>query len=108
MFFGPYFSILDTLWNLGLSRNPPPLPPNFELFPAQTWVFFEKNVKKINSVALFLQNLVTSEEYYGKVCFFSTYCQINSASQFKFWETSSPVPPFSIPLATVNKNKETS
>ena len=36
-----YFSVFDTLWNLGLffiSEDP---PPNFELFPTETWDFFD-------------------------------------------------------------------
>ena len=57
-----------------------------------------ENVKKINSAALFLQNLVTSVQDYGKLFFFSIYCHINSANQFRFWKPSSPVPPFSSPL----------
>ena len=60
--------------------------------------FQRKNLKKINSAALFLQNLVISDQDQGKVYSFSIYCQINSASKFKFWEPSSPVPPFSSPL----------
>ena len=37
-----YLSVSDTLWNLGLffiSEDPP--PPNFELFPTETWDFFD-------------------------------------------------------------------
>ena len=49
MFLGPhkmkmshYFLVFDTLWNLGLFdfRRPPP-PPNLELFPTETWDFFD-------------------------------------------------------------------
>ena len=48
MFLGPhkmkmshYFSVFDTLWNLGLFWFPKTPPPNFELFPTETWDFFD-------------------------------------------------------------------
>ena len=35
-----YFSVFDTLWNLGLF-NFRRAPPNFEIFPTETWDFFD-------------------------------------------------------------------
>ena len=47
MFLGPhkmkmstYFSVFDTLWNFFFFFWRPP-PPNFELFPTETWDFFD-------------------------------------------------------------------
>ena len=49
MFLGPhkmkmrhYFSVSDTLLNLGLFNfQRPPHPANFELFPTETWDFID-------------------------------------------------------------------
>ena len=48
MFLGPHkmkmshnFLVFDTLWNLGLFFNSEDPLPNFELFPTETWDFFD-------------------------------------------------------------------
>ena len=55
--------------------------------------FFEGIVNLINSAAiLHLNNILV------KLVPLVIYCRKNSTSQYKFWEPSSPVPPFCSPL----------